>query len=171
MECLEDYCRFKPANSEQHVDLTKGKIDRSNLNISKFLYWSTEHDLFLEDRPLMSLSTGIIANEKINCHLAFKKGLKAIQSVVGKNASNISLFTIHKLKPLSMAQNAAHINGNFPKIDPYFLFQRISITLHVNTNKTQEALDNEISPIPLSLFDDQGLLRKSEKSKLYNIIE
>lgn len=93
-------------------------------------------------------------------------------TMIGKNAGNISLSTIYKVKPLSVAKDEIHINNEeFFKIDSSLLFQRISIMFHGNDEHTRNALTYELSPIPLSLFDENGLMRKTAKSELYKIFK
>jgi len=48
------------------------------------------------------------------------------------------------------------------------LFQRI--TIRVKTEKElKECFEYELSPIPLSLFDESGQIRKTKKSILYDV--
>lgn len=53
MECLENYCGIRSASSEQHVDLSKSRIQRDEKDIKKFIFWLHEHDPFKVSHSLI----------------------------------------------------------------------------------------------------------------------
>lgn len=170
MEGLETYCGVLSATSEQHVDLSKSRINKDQNDIQHFLFWLNEHSPFEYRTSLMSLSTGIIGGHNINCRLAVEKGLRGMALMVDKNAANVSLSAAFKVKNLAAAQHAININDeHFVTVDTLLLFQWISVLFQGNTELTRNALTYELSPFPLSLFDEQGLMRKTPKSQLYKM--
>lgn len=172
MECLENYCGIKSATSEQHIDLSKSRIKRDDEDIEKFIFWLSEHDPFQPGVSLISLSTGIIGGPNINCHMAIEKGHQAMTLMVGKNLENVSLSHAYKAKPLSAAKDGIHSsNEDYITVDSSLLFQRISVIFQGNTEQTRNALSYELSPFPLSLFDELGYMRKTAKSELYKIFK
>ncbi|KAL7289552.1 hypothetical protein TKK_0016524 [Trichogramma kaykai] len=170
MNSLEEYCGLESYSSEQHVDLTNQRMNKDEKHIDMLLYWLDKHDPFTSHGSISSLSTGVIGDARINCHLAVEIGEKGMDKMIGQNASNVTLSAVHKVKPLSIAEGGAHLeNEPFINVDPQILFQRIAVTFQGNEKLTREALAYELSPFPLSIFDENGLMRKSTKSELYKL--
>ncbi|KAJ8677393.1 hypothetical protein QAD02_013180 [Eretmocerus hayati] len=170
MESLEEYVGVASASSAQHVDLKVGRMKRDHTDLAKFKFWLEQHKPFESRESLISLSTGIIGDSSINCHQAFEMGQKSMDTMVGKNAGNVKLSMIYKVKPLSLAVNGMHISNDQSKsINVRILFQRLSIIFKGDAEKTKEALRYELSPFPLCLFDEHGLMRKNTKSDLYKL--
>ncbi|XP_045475385.1 uncharacterized protein LOC123686399 isoform X2 [Harmonia axyridis] len=171
MECLETYCKIESSNSEQHVDISRSRITKDEVGIKKFLFWLDERNPFEVRTSLVSLSTGIIGGPTINCHNAVEVGLQGIATMVGKNIDNVSLSNAFKVKTLANAKSGMHIGDDFVAVDSFLLIQRISVFFHGNVEETRNALKYELSPFPLSLFDEHGLMRKTPKSELYNVFQ
>ncbi|XP_031788953.1 uncharacterized protein LOC116417917 isoform X1 [Nasonia vitripennis] len=173
MECLENYCAMKSNNSEQHVDLSKSRMKRDNNDIYEFVTWLQNHNPFNHLHVLVSLSTGIIGGPNIDCHKAIEKGLQGMEDMVGKNADNISMSKIYKVNNLASAATGIHLDYNHEvsTIDIYLLFQRICVIFNGDAEKTREAFYYELTPYPLSLFNEKGQMRKTQKSKLYPLFK
>ena len=169
MECLENYCRLKSSNSEQHVDLSNSRIERDKNDINEFITWLQNHNPFNHPDGLVSLSTGIVGGPDIDCHKAIEKGALGMDNMVGKNVQNISMSKNFKVKNLASVASGIHLENDneISTIDIYLLFQRICFVFNGNAEKTREAFSHELTPYPLSLFDEKGFMRKTPKSKLY----
>ena len=172
MENMEDYCGLRSSTSEQHEDLSQGRMKRDNEDLVKLVYWIENHEPFKHRTSLISLSTGVIGGSNINCNSAIEIGEKAMASMVEKNVNKVSLSTIHKVKTLGTARNQMHVNSeNIIPIDSTLLFQRIFASFDGNTDEVKEALAYELSPYPLSLLDERGYMRKTTKSELYKVMK
>ncbi|XP_043503861.1 uncharacterized protein LOC122525249 [Polistes fuscatus] len=172
IECLEDYCGVVSSTSEQHVDLANHRMKRDDDDTKKFIFWFEEHRPFEPRTLLYSLSTGIVGMVTTDCHLAFEKGNKSMESIVGKSVSKVSLSAItSKVRNLTAAQVQTHVNNDTCMVDSSILFKRISILFHGDEVQTRKAFEFELSPYPLSLFDEFGLMRKTSKSELYKIFK
>ncbi|XP_044758597.1 uncharacterized protein LOC123316535 [Coccinella septempunctata] len=169
MECLEEYADLRTANSEQHVDLSQSRMRRDKEDIGKFVFWLDHHNPFEKRDSLMSLSTGVMGAANINCHMAFEEGRKGMETMKGKNLANITLSSKFKVKNLCDGQNKIRVPGDSSAIDPSALLQRIAVLYKNDESKKKEAISFELSPYPLSLFDELGLMRKSVKSELYKL--
>lgn len=133
MQGLEDYCNIDSSTSEQHVDLSDGRIKKDDEDIQNLLFWLNQHDPFQADCPLLSLSTGIIADSTINCHEAVELGLKSMSTMVDKHVNEIYLSGRYKVKPLSVAAGTVHVlDGECVKIDSALLLQRLSLVFKGN---------------------------------------
>ncbi|KAL7301920.1 hypothetical protein TKK_0005515 [Trichogramma kaykai] len=169
---LEEFCGLKSYFSEQHVDLLNHRMNRDDEDVRKLLLWIDKHDLFRTDSQLISVSSGVIGDESINCHMATELGKKSMATMIEKSACDISLSTKFKVKPLSAATNGAHVRDEeFINVDPQILFQRIIHSFQGNEHNTREAFEYELSPYPLSIFDECGMMRKNKKAELSNLFK
>ncbi|XP_043496422.1 uncharacterized protein LOC122520398 [Polistes fuscatus] len=172
IECLEDYCSFVSSTSEQHVDLVNHRMKRDDDYIKKFMFWFEEHRPFELRTVLYSLSTGIVSMVTTDCHLAFEKGNKSMEFMVGKSVTKVSLSAVTcKVRILTAGQVQTHVNNDTCMVDSAVLFKRISILFHGDEVQTRKAFEFELSPHPLSLFDEFGLMRKTSKSELCKIFK
>lgn len=135
MIALEDFCGIEAYSSEQHVDISDSRIKRDNDDIEKLVYWFEKHNPFPFDKNLTSISTGVISDQSIDCHQAFEKGMKGVDSMIGKNLQDISLGKLYKVKPMSLTSNGTHLHHEDSiNIDPIIMFQRISVFLQGTVN-------------------------------------
>ncbi|CAG5109356.1 Protein of unknown function [Cotesia congregata] len=125
---------------EQHVDLAESRISRDKEDIQKLLFWLNTHDPFYPRSSVVSLSTGVFGGPEINCHMAIEKGQQAMATMIGKNAEDVSLSRLYRVKNLSNAGTEVHLSDGKPhvKIDSYLLFQRISVGLGKNPEESNE---------------------------------
>ncbi|XP_048514031.1 uncharacterized protein LOC105693971 [Athalia rosae] len=171
MECVEEFFNIHTVSSEQHKDLGVSRQKRDEDDLNKFLSWIDSHQPFQPRATCMSLSTGLYSTE-IDCHLAIAKGRKAMLSMLGQNAKNISLSMLNKVKNLDSLKASIHL-ANTPHLagDSTLLFQRISVVFKSDPVETRNAFDYELAPYPLTLFDEKGYMRKTSKANLYKIFE
>lgn len=165
---IEQFCEVSFSTSDQHVDTTNSRIRRDDSDLQKFSEWFQCHDPFPEIKSLMSISTGVIADESINCHKAFEKGTASMKTIEGKNFKELQLSRKNRVVPLRAMKATAKINGESAPISLDTIFRRIPFHM-----KSQLQLESyfgfELAPYPLPLFDDDGMMRKSRKSELYKL--
>lgn len=101
--------------------------------------------------------------------MAFEEGKKAIESIIGKKVTNVSLSRLYRVKPLSSLHLLKKKSDKIDFIDSTLLFQRIAYIFQGKEKETRYALSFELSPYPLSIFDELGFMRKSAKSELYKL--
>jgi len=76
----------------------------------------------------MSIFSGLIGDASINCHEAVEIGRVAMDSIVGKHFSDVSLKRSSRVLTLASLNSSIKVNGEVTPIDPLLLFQRISVT-------------------------------------------
>lgn len=162
---IEHFTGVELATSEQHVDSRDTMQKRDNTDAHKLLNWFHEHPPFPETTDLMSLSTGVVADERINCHLSKEMGMKGIQRIVGGDFQAVKFKRSERVQPLAIMNSSIQIQDRAVVINPTTLFQRMTIVKH-SDEELREFLRYELSPYPLSLFDEHGM-RKGTKSSLY----
>ncbi|CAH2009827.1 unnamed protein product [Acanthoscelides obtectus] len=170
MQALEEYCNLETRNSEQHVDLGKGRKAWDAKDIASFVTWLKGHEPFKVREELISLSTGVVGGVEINCHMAFERGTQAMCHIVGRTYEKVSLSKLYKIKNLDFARTQSQkAMSSTVTVDTSLLFQRLSVAMRGRKELSKSCFDYEMSPVPLSLFDEKGSMRKTDKSQLYKM--
>ena len=133
------------------------------------LDWFHQHPPFLDNSELISLSKGIVGDEKVNCHRSREIGNHIMSVIVGKDFKSVKLKRNDRVLPLSSMNHGILIDNLQIPINPTKLFQRIGIAKQCD-EELEEFLSYELCPYPLALFDDNGM-RKGTKSSLYKIFK
>lgn len=166
-ESIEDFVGIKSSSSEQHVDARPTRQNRDNADVQQLLGWFQSHDPFPVVNRIVSLSTGVVGGDEINCHKARAIGMEGLKAMVGKNFAEISFSRKQRVLPLSAVTSSLKIANTVVPVDPMLLFQRISFTKD-SQQQFKDFFAFELAPYPLSLFDESGM-RKSKKSVLYEL--
>ena len=117
----------------------------------------------------MSIYSGIIGNESINCYKAHDEGMKVLQTYIGKSFGSMKASLKNRVRSLCFMTSSIKIQDNVVAINPLLIFQRISLNLK-NQEDMKNYLQYELAPFPLSLFDENGM-RKTAKSSFYENFE
>ncbi|CAG4972676.1 unnamed protein product [Parnassius apollo] len=168
-EVLEDLANVRMDKTDQHVDASDSRIKRDIEDINKLLEWLLSHDPFPVIPKIMSISIGVVGNDKINFHNARAVGLASISKMTGQTFNNIKLKRADRVLPLFSASSVIKVHDEKVPIDPVLLFQRMSIT-QTFEDTLETFFAYELAPYPLTLFDAVGM-RKTMKSALYNCFD
>ena len=122
---FEEFCGIKFETSEQHVDLRKANRLRDNSDASKLTEWFTLHHPFPQSHELMSISTGVIGNETINCDAAVATGTASMNKLVGKTFGEVTLHRKDRVLPLAAVNSSVKIRQETVPINTMQLFSRI----------------------------------------------
>ena len=167
---LEDFAGVVHETSEQHKELRPSRQTKDNEDVNCFIQWFTSHSPF-GDRPvsmLVSLSTGVIADESVNCDNAFSVGIASQESMAGKMFSEVKLQRKTRIRPIASMNNSIKVRGKEVVIQPQQMLNRILSTLDSATDLAKY-LKYELAPRPPSLFDDTSL-RRPTKAALASLL-
>lgn len=132
--------------------------------------WFTNHYPFPVLEAIVSLSTGVNGDKKINCYDAYNVGLNLMKGNIGKTFDKIKFERSKRVLSLQTMISAVKVHDNMETVvDPLLLFQRISLHKKFNDN-LRDFLEYELSPYPMALFDN-GNMRKTKKSSLFDCFE
>ncbi|KAJ8678207.1 hypothetical protein QAD02_013994 [Eretmocerus hayati] len=162
---IEFFCSHGYANSEQFSDDRKSSIKRDAQDLEKIIDYLTGHNPFEVDETesVISISTGLRGDEKVNCHQVIEVGTKLLTGTFGKKFGDIKLQRKTRVISLASAQSSITVDNDSIRIDPTLLFQRLSLLVE-NRDDMKEYLKLELAPYPKSLFDQDGMV-KTPKSK------
>ena len=170
-ESIEDFAGVRSYSSEQHVEIRDSRMTRDLLDLTKFKSWISTHSPF-EERPseeLISLHSGVIADNSVNCTEAKEIGQKSIQKIVGKSFADISFKRSEKVKNLSVMSKSMQLGSQTVAINSQMLFNRI-LSVIDKSSDLLEYMSFELCPWPPSLFSDSITFRKTTKSVLCDLL-
>ncbi|GBP52266.1 hypothetical protein EVAR_9177_1 [Eumeta japonica] len=165
MDQLQSFAKSICASSDQHTDVTSARQKKDKEDVESFKSLFQVHGIF-DDRPgkLMSLSTGLVADSTVDCHKAVEKGLESISKMVGVDAVSYKCSKKNCVKTLASIKLVCIIDNEPTTVNTSLLFQRIVAAMINNKNLVKTALLHELASFPMSLFNDKGLMKKSNKS-------
>ena len=166
---IERFCGISLETTEQHVDMRSSRIIRDNQDVGKLMNWFAEYHPFPISDDTMSLNTGIVGGEHINCHMSQEVGIIGISSIIGKDFHSVKFKRKDRVIPLAAVNTSIRIEEVEIPIDPLLIFHRMCIAKK-SEEELQQYLQFELSPYPLSLFCERGM-RKGTKSSLYKIVK
>ena len=156
-------------SSEQHVELGASRKRRDTFDLQKIISWFNDHNPFLVNEPcLKSLSTGLTANEEINCDDAERVGENIQKLLDNLTIEEAKISKKDHIKTLDTPQTGIVIDAKTVYIDPLILFTRLSAIIQ-REGWVTDYFKYEPTAEPTSLFKD-GLMRKPVKSSLRNYI-
>lgn len=166
---LEKFTGLHFHYSEQHKDYRDSQHARDTQDGEKMEEWLKSHDPFPRHKAVYSIATGCAGKleGKINCHLAYNVGKESMRKMTDTNYTT-TIKRTEKTVTLASCLPTLKTDKETVCTDPLLLFQRICLIQH--RSKIEDLKNNfchELSPYPLSLFDDMGM-RKGTKSKLHD---
>ena len=170
-DALEKFTGTHATTSDQHKDLRVSNAARDSQDCEVFQNLLRDHSPFAHsDRDsLVSVATGTVADETVNCDNAYTIGLQAAATVVDKSYTDIKLSRKDRVISISGSKDKVTVRGQEAVINPTLLFMRISCTMK-DPSEMEQYMDYELSASPPSLFDSGGM-RKTEKSVLGAVLK
>ena len=164
-DALKQFTGVHTGTSEQHKGLRQSTQARDIKDRAMFEGWLHAHPPFAgyEADQLVSVSTGIVADESVNCDQAVEIGSKAASDMTSKKFANTALRR-NEVTTMGSKGKTVNVRGQQVEVIPSLLFNRITYVLNSST-KMEAFLAYELAPQPPSLFED-GQMRKPRKSSL-----
>jgi len=169
IEAMEEFAGVRNVSSEQHVELREARQKRNCKDLKTFISWLEEHNPFSKTPELSSLSTGIVADQNVNCDESFEIGVLALKEIEGKIFSEIHLKRKLAVKSLASITKSVTINDDTVCVNPNTLLHRMVCTVR-SDEKLAEIFKHELCAYPPSLFDESGFMRKGSKSSMVKVL-
>ena len=149
-----------------HRDLTAARIQRDMPDIKKLLDVFFERGVFsTASEKLVSLSTGLVADDLVNADEAKTVGDKILQSMVGETVSSYSFTQKAQVKTLASAVYVKAPSGGRIEMDPQRLYQHL-LLMGIGDIPLPELLKYELYSLPASLYDNHMRMRTGNKAEL-----
>ena len=79
---MEKYCNVSYDTSEQHVDSRMSRISRDAIDLQKLITFYNTYDPFSDTSAIMSIYSGLVGSEEINCYKAVSVGKTVMESFI-----------------------------------------------------------------------------------------
>ncbi|XP_050518957.1 uncharacterized protein LOC126893059 [Diabrotica virgifera virgifera] len=162
-EGLQVLANVRMDTTDQHVDASDSRLIKDAKDIKKLLDWFSSHDPFPKINKIISIASGVVIDDKINCHKAREVGIASMAKMTGETFNNIKLKRSEKVLPLLAASSTLKVHEEEVAIDPVLLFQRMSIT-EAFEDEIEKIFEYELAPYPLSLFDAAGMRKTTVRN-------
>ena len=166
---FEEFCDVAFLSGEQHVELRELRINRDISDVDKLATYLNVHQPFTSCPELFPIADGVTGDSSINCEQAVSLGRDAIKKIVGKSFNEVTLKRKDRVSSLAIVTNAVKLNGEEMPINHTQLTNRI-LCMIKNENDLARYITYEWAVYPPSLFYENGMLRKTPKSKLADVL-
>ncbi|GBO10653.1 hypothetical protein AVEN_251823-1 [Araneus ventricosus] len=132
----------------EHVDTRPSRIARDNADAEKLSQWLSEHNPFPKIDEIMSIDSGIVGGNEVNCHLSEEIGRDMISKMMGKNFENVKFKRKDKVVTRTSINNSVKICNICIVVDPHILFHRLCIA-KLSDDDLKAFFKFELSPFPI----------------------
>ncbi|KAF4531292.1 hypothetical protein B566_EDAN016861 [Ephemera danica] len=170
-ECLEKFTGIESKSSEQHKDLYASRNKNDIKHIAVFAEWMKLNSPFsVNTNDIISLSTGAVGDSKINCELSEDIGTRILNDMKGKKT--LLTFTYVEMTKLFHWQQCIKQKKIENDIVPINTNQIIHRMMCLNLDKTDQkaSMCFELAAVSTALFDENGTMRRGQKSKLQELL-
>lgn len=94
-----------------------------------------------------------------------------MKKMVGSNADVFKHSKSNSVKTLISTTPVIEIENEKVSVNTTLIFQKIAAGLIDNKNLMKDAIEYELAPYPMALFNEQGIMRESQKSELYKSLK
>ncbi|GBO19604.1 hypothetical protein AVEN_32170-1 [Araneus ventricosus] len=134
--------------SDQHLGISDSRVKRDNDDCRKTVEWLKHYNPFPENSNLISISTGVVGDSRVNCHMAKQEGTLGIKRIEGNNFHAVKVKRNGRVKTLALMSNAIKVRDESVSINPTTLFQRFSIAKQ-SGEELEDFQAYELCPLPL----------------------
>ncbi|GBN70938.1 hypothetical protein AVEN_30862-1 [Araneus ventricosus] len=108
---IEKFCDLKLTSSEQYVDTRPSRLARDDEDAAKLFQWLSGHNPFPKIDVIMSIDSGIVGSNEVNCHLSEVIGRDMISKMMGKNFENVKFKRKGKLVTLASINSSTVVTS------------------------------------------------------------
>lgn len=150
-----------------HRELAAARIRRDMSDIQKILQVFLERGVF--NKPslkIVSLSTGLVANDSVNADEAQSVGKKILDSMVGQSVAEYKFSQKNQVKTLASATHVKTSSGEQIEMDSQRLYQRLLLSGFNGDIPLPDLFRYEMCSFPPSLFNNHVCMRIGDKSEI-----
>ena len=158
---------FSSGTGDGHRDLASSRIRRDMSDTKKLLQVFVERGPFNKtSEKLVSLSTGLVAEDSVSVDDAKGVGEKILASMVGHSVAEYKFSQKNQVKTLASALHVKNASGERIEMDPQCLYQRLLATGIGGDIPLTDLFQFELCSFPPSLFDNHMRMRTGDKAEL-----
>ncbi|KAJ8897091.1 hypothetical protein PR048_002437 [Dryococelus australis] len=114
---VKDFLGTSITVSEQHIEHRKSRKQRDLVDVEKFTAWFQQHNPFPKcSGELVSLSSGFVSDDSVDCDQGYEKGVAAMRKTKGKHFEELKLHRADMVKTQAMLESvkiqSKEVTGN-----------------------------------------------------------
>ena len=158
-EALEEFTSKRIDFSEQHVDevykahkgLHGAVPNRNAVDLDKFIGWFNAHSPFCEsyNGKLLSIFSGTIADDTINCDQAVAIGSVSEEGMIGESFGELKLQRKDNVKSIASMNNTVKIHEQHVTVNPQQMLNRM-LVIFESSRELGDFMKYELLPKPPS---------------------
>jgi hypothetical protein len=161
--------------SEQHREMHCGRIkqDRGDfLKIHTYLRFHNPFEVLPTDdvETLRNISTGTIADDRVNVDQAFKIGEAIQEKITNQNLSDVKFKKVDQVNTFALMSKKIKLDNEATYIPSDVMYQRLVAIASSTKGLNCEIASYELAAVAPALFHDDGSMRKATKAKMANHI-
>ncbi len=121
-DAVETYIHVYDITLDQHNDWSSMWDVKDKCDIDKLHEWFSDWNLFTNMKELVSLSTGVVASNQVDHHVAHKKGTNLVSQLHGMRFSDVEFSRSTVVK--TMKTTKLKIRDENMAINPLIIFKR-----------------------------------------------
>ena len=184
-EALKEMCqKSKQTTAKNHAEHGKTRMARDEQDVIKIVEYVAESqnpfDLDTVPDELVNITTGLVASPEVSLGLgnflevAQKRNITFVEKRLVVDRTLSFWDTDKRSKTPTFVNMSKSLTSNKPDktmMDSEVLFRRLLAVLKQRDVNLEQVLSHELAPVPPSLFNDDGTMRKTTKADLAKKLE
>lgn len=165
-QSIFDIAGLSLSTGDGHRELAASRIRRDMSDIQRLVQFLVERGPFDKtSKKIVSLSTGLVAEDSVNADDAKGVGKKILNLMVGHSVASYKFSQKNQVKTLASAVHVQNTSGDRIEMEPQRLYQRLLLT-GIGVIQLDELLKYELCSFPPSFFDNHMRMRSGDKAEL-----
>jgi hypothetical protein len=158
---------FTGTLSEQHREVNPGHIKKDLNDLQIFQAFLECHNQFTtaDCNQLINISTGVIADDRMNVDNAISIGT-AIHELTDKKFGDFTMKRSQQAQTFAIMRKSVKVDGEDVSMGSAELHQRLLSIACTSSPPNADVFRYELATFPPAMFQDDGTIRKSQKSQL-----
>lgn len=145
-------------------------IIRDNNDLSKFVQFLTIHNPFDQNSEFRNISTGVVADERVDVATAIEIGRKLQNKITGQTIGKLVFKKSDKVSTFATMRKAVKVGDKEIHLSSTKLYHRL-LSISYSVGLPQPVMFSyELAATSPALFTDDGNKRKSKKAQLAKYI-
>ncbi|GBN38116.1 hypothetical protein AVEN_100191-1 [Araneus ventricosus] len=99
---IEKFCDVDLNSSDEHLKISDSRVQRDIDDCRKMVEWFKHYNPLPENSNLILISTGVVGDSRINCHMAKEEGILGIKKIEGSNFYTVKFRRNDRVQPLAI---------------------------------------------------------------------
>lgn len=163
---------FSGTWSQQHTEVRPAAVKLDHDDLQTFPSFLQVYNPFTteDSTKLINIATGLVADDRVNVEEAVSIGQKVHEKITNLTWENITFNRSEQAKTFGIMRKAIQVNKKEIRMSSPELYQRLLSIACISGSPDADIFAYELASVAPCLFQDEGIMRKSQKSQLAKYI-